>query len=172
MSLAADVVSGVLALRACQNTLAILADVASRERILFLTRRRRAGFATAADEARALTGLASAHTEWNSQQEQCAPQTNVLVELAGEPIATVQALTTPADGTDPVQALMPAVLAARAELPADVLLRHPAILSAEREAQAAWAEIGVAQTERPPRLGIESCSPGLRMVGFGQHLTT
>lgn len=179
LSLAADVASDVLALRACRSTLSVLtADIASRERVLSLTRHRvTTGFATLTDEARALTGLASARSQLTSQQEQCARQTNALVALTGESIGTVHALTTIADAAaaeDPVRAFTPAVPAARVELPAEVLVRHPAVRSAEREAQAAWAEIGIAKAERLPRLDITALLTGqwLRMAGVGQHLTT
>lgn len=179
LSLAADVASGVLALRACQSAQSVLtADIASRERSLALTRRRwAAGFATAADETRERIGLASARTTWFSRQEQCALQTNALVALTGQDSSTIRALTAPSDEktlTDPTLGFVPTVPGAAAELPAEVLSRHPAILSAQREAQAAWVDIGVARAERLPRLDVAALLTGqwLRVAGVGQHLTT
>lgn len=186
LSLVADIANGVLSLRACESTVqAMTEEIASRETTLALTRRRLgAGFAAKADEARALTGLASTRTSLATQQEQCVRQTHALVALSGKDAATVRSLVAaiptgpdkPADGTTASAAttFMPVAPGAVTRLPAQVLARHPAIVSADREAQAAWADVGVAKANRLPRLDLAAVLTGqwLSAAGVSQHLLT
>jgi outer membrane protein TolC len=59
-------------------------------------------------------------------------------------------------------------------LPANVLARNPAVMSAERELAAAWADIGVARAERLPRLNLVAILTGqwLRVAGTSSDTTT
>jgi len=175
ISLAADVVSNVLSLRACDRTLGILAeDIRSREVALELVRQRVAvGASAPVDEARSRSGLASARTSLVAHEEQCTRTVNALVSLSGLDAASVRNLI-PAQlpSTDPrTTALAPqpitAVPKATPKLPARVLLRHPAVRAAENEAAAAWADIGVARADRLPRIDLAAVLSGgwLRAAG-------
>lgn len=174
LSLAADVVNGVLSLRACESARAVLVDdIASREKTLALTRLKlAAGFAAPADEARAVSGLATVRTNLAAQEEQCARQVNALVALSGKDAAAVRRLVGVSPGTAPV--FMPQAPAAAPELPATVLTRHPNVISADREAAAAWAEIGVARANRWPRLDLAAALTGqwIRAAGSSLDFTT
>ena len=179
LSLAADVANGVLSLRACETTLGTLTDeIASRETTGALTHRRlTAGFAAAADEARAQASLSSARIRLASQQEQCARQTNALVALTGKDVGTVHRQIESRSGA-PMDGLMPAFMPVPpivvAELPATVLARHPVVASADREAEAAWTDIGTAKASRLPRLNLAAVLTGewLSAAGIGQRLVT
>src|SRR3546814_8042961 len=52
-------------------------------------------------------------------------------------------------------------------LPATILLGHPIVVAAEREAAARWAEIGVARADRLPRIDLVGFLTGnwIRMLG-------
>ncbi|MCK4120442.1 efflux transporter outer membrane subunit [Ralstonia nicotianae] len=173
LSLAADVANGVLSLRACDNSRAVLADdIAARERSLGLTRlRATSGFAPPSDVARAVSGIATVRTNLASQQEQCARQVNALVALSGKDASAVRqqvlgAATTPA--------FMPQPPASAPELPATVLARHPSVIASNGEAAAAWAEIGVARADRLPRLDLAAVLTGqwIRAAGSTLNFTT
>ncbi len=173
LSLVADVINGVLSLRACESSRAVLADdVASREKTLALTRLKlAAGFAAPVDEARAIAGIATVRTNLAAQQEQCARQVNALVALSGKDAPTVRQLTA---GTEVTTAFIPVAPRAEPELPATVLAGHPNVVSADREAAAAWAEIGVARANRLPRLNLAAVLTGqwLRAAGSTFDFTT
>lgn len=173
LSLATDVINGVLSLRACESGRAVLADdIASREKTLALTRLKLiAGFAAPVDEARAIAGIAAVRTNLAAQQEQCARQVNALVALSGKGASMVRHLIA---GTGATTAFMPVAPRAELELPATVLAGHPNLISADREAAAAWAEIGVARANRFPRLNLAAVLTGqwLRVAGSTVDFTT
>ncbi len=173
LSLAADVVGGVLSLRACESARTVLADdIASRERTLALTRQRlAAGFAAPVDEARAIAGIATVRTNLATQQEQCTRQVNALVALSGRDAATVRRQVF---GAEAAAAFMPQAPATAPELPATVLAGHPNVVSADREAVAAWEEIGVARANRLPRLNLAALLTGqwIRAAGSSFDVTT
>src|SRR3546814_9044488 len=52
-------------------------------------------------------------------------------------------------------------------LPATILLGHPNVVAAEREAAARWAEIGVARADRLPRIDLVGLLTGnwIRLLG-------
>lgn len=177
LTLASDIANGVLSLRACDNSRRVLVeDIASREKTLALTRLRLAtGFAAPVDEARAVSGIASAHTNLASQEEQCARQVNALVALSGRDAGTVRdvvGVPTKQPATGPVS--LSQVPTTAPELPATVLARHPSVVSADREAAAAWAEIGVARANRLPRLDLAAVLTGqwIRAAGSSLDFTT
>lgn len=173
LALAADVVDGVLALRACENARAVsVDDIASREKTLALMRRKIAtGFAAPVDEARAMSGIATVRTTLASQQEQCTQQVNALVALSGKDADTVRRLVG-AGGT--AVTYMPQAPATVPALPAAVLAHHPNVVSADREAAAAWADIAVARADRLPRLDLAAILTGqwIRAAGSTVNFTT
>lgn len=173
LSLAADVVGGVLSLRACESAWAVLADdIVSREKTLALTRLKlAAGFVPPVDEARAIAGIATVRTNLAAQQEQCARQVNALAALTGKDAATVRRQVFRAETA---AAFMPLAPASSPELPATVLARHPNVISADREAAAAWEEIGVARANRLPRLNLAALLTGqwIRAAGSSLDFTT
>jgi outer membrane protein TolC len=69
---------------------------------------------------------------------------------------------------------MPQPPAAAPALPAVVLAAHPSVISADREAAAAWAEIGVARANRLPRLNLAALLTGqwIRAAGSTLDFTT
>lgn len=177
LTLAVDIANSVLSLRACENARRVLMDdIASRDKTLELTRLRlRTGFAATVDEARAVSGMASTRTNLASQEEQCARQVNALAALSGKDARTVRELAGVADPASAVEPVfMPQAPGAAPELPAAVLARHPSVISAEREAAAAWADIGVARANRLPRLDLAAVLTGqwIRAAGSSLDFTT
>lgn len=173
LTLAADIANGVLSLRACEHSRRVLMDdITSRERTLALTRLRlRTGFVAPVDEARAVFGIASTQTSLVTQQEQCTRQVNSLVALSGNDANTIYELVATPPGTSKGSpAYMPSAPAALPELPATVLARHPSAVSAERDAAAAWAEIGVARANRLPRLDLAAALTGNWIRAAGSTL--
>jgi len=173
LTLAGDVADGVLSLRACENARAVLVDdIASREQTLTLTRRRIAtGFAAPVDEARAMSGIATVCTNLASQQEQCTRQVNALVALSGKDAGAVRQLV---GASGAAVAYMPQAPATVPALPATVLASHPNVVSADREAAAAWADIAVARANRLPRLDVAAVLTGqwIRAAGSTLNFTT
>lgn len=94
LSLAAQIADGVVALRACNYSLAIRGqDIASRETELSLIRQRLAvGNVAPVEEASALSNLAAARTNRFSQEEACTTLVDSLVALSGREAATVRQL--------------------------------------------------------------------------------
>ena len=178
LSLAADVVSGVLSLRACEATRQGLGDeIESREMTLAMTRQRvAAGFAASAAVMHAQVATASARTQLTSQQEQCARQTNALVALTGKDPGALRTLVARplVNAGNAVPVAMPRPPAAVVALPAEVLARHPTVVSAQREAEAAWSEIGQARANRLPRLDLATVLAGqwLRAAGASANFVT
>jgi outer membrane protein TolC len=199
LTLAAQVGTEVLALRACGFSRQVLTDdIASRERVLALTELRlETGAAARVDAARARSGLADARTRLALRDEACVRSTNALTALTGRSpaqIGTLVATTLPAGDTVPVPvsqppfpggtspraarlsvaSVMPRAPAVSLALPADVLLRHPDVVSAQREVAAAWADIAVARAERLPRVDLAALLTGqwLRAAGATASSTT
>ena len=173
LTLAADVANDVLSLRACENSRRVwLDDIASREKTLALTRLRlNTGLASSVDEARILTGLASSRTSLATQVDQCARQVNALVALTGQSSDVVRrhvGITQAGPGVD--QVFMPRAPRALPELPATVLASHPDVVSAEREAAAAWADIAVARADRLPRIDLAAALSGQWIRAAGSSL--
>jgi NodT family efflux transporter outer membrane factor (OMF) lipoprotein len=181
LSLVAQIAADVLNLRACNFALMIRdRDIRSREIDLDLTvKRRSVGNVAPVDEATAITTLANARTARTSQQEQCTREVDALVAISGRDAATVRHLvnanlaaglpvsnapTTLADAPD---ASIPAPPPLQLTLPATVLLNHPAVISAEREAAARWSEIAVARADRLPRIDLGAALKGNWLQAFG-----
>ncbi|MEE4888985.1 efflux transporter outer membrane subunit [Pseudomonas alliivorans] len=173
LTLAADVANDVLSLRACESSRRVwLDDIASREKTLALTRMRLdMGLASAVDEARILAGLATSRTSLANQIDQCARQVNALVTLTGQGADTVrQRVGITQTGPGMEQMFMPRAPLVRPELPATVLASHPDVVSAEREAAAAWADIAVARADRLPRIDLAAALSGQWIRAAGSSL--
>lgn len=173
LALAADVASTVTALRACDSARGVLAaDIASRETTLPLTRLRlQAGFAPAVEEARARSGIAAVRNSLAAQDEQCARSLNALVALSGMDAAGVALLVrAPAGPAGAAGAFVPRAPDAAPQLPATVLARHPSVIAAEREAAAAWEDMGAARAQRLPRLDLAAALTGQWIRAAGSTL--
>ncbi|WCM90492.1 efflux transporter outer membrane subunit [Acidovorax sp. NCPPB 3576] len=160
LALTAQIVHGVAGLRSCKfSTQVQMEDIASREKVLDLVRQRlAAGAVPRVEEARAAGSLASARTRFISQREQCEKQTNALTRLTGMNRDGISGLLAASPSVTPrmlgTEIFMPQAPLLAIGLPADVLAAHPDIVAADREAAAAWAEIGVARANRMPRIDL------------------
>ncbi len=166
LSVASQVAGGVLNLRACLYSVKVREDdIASRQTELTLIRQRLAvGNVALVDEAEADSNLATAVTNRLSQNEQCARYSNVLVALAGSDIDAVQNLIAqPLPDASSMPPLPPMQLA----LPAAVLEYHPTIVSAERDVEAAWADIAVTKADRLPKVELDAALGGQWLSVFG-----
>lgn len=189
LSIEAQIASGVLRLRACNYSLRIRAeDIASRRTELDLMRRRLSfGNVAPVEVATARSNLASAETDRISQQETCTREVDALVEISGVDGSTIRSLLPepPPPGADPGGAsaaaleaermtVIPAAPPIQPVLPATVLLNHPGVVAAQREADARWSEIGVAKAERMPRIDLVAILTGqwIRALGTTSSYTT
>ncbi|MCX8475365.1 MAG: efflux transporter outer membrane subunit [Sphingomonas sp.] len=189
LSIAAQLAAGVLRLRACNYSLgARRADIASRSTELELMRTRLSfGAVAPVDVASARSNLASAEIDRISQQEQCTREVDALVAISGVDAATIRALLPDPSASDggstivpqeegegDLAGIIPAAPPMRPVLPATVLLHHPSVVAAEREANARWSEIGVAQAERMPRIDLVAILTGqwLRALGTTSSFAT
>lgn len=171
VSIVAQVAGGVLSLRACNLLLAIReADIASREQELEIVGARvRHGALPRVDIAAAQSNLAAVRIEHIAQQELCARTIDALVAVTGQPADEVRSLVT-ASATDlhgDLAASLPRPPALVPDLPATVLLQHPAIVAAEREVAARWSEIAVARAKRLPRFDLAAILTGQWIRAFG-----
>lgn len=181
LTLVSNIADTVLALRACRGLVQLAAaDSDSREHTLQLTTlRQKAGFSTVAELARLQTSVASAQTTRASQQQACAQYANALVALSGEDVETVRKLVeSPADPAVNEYGIpdvwLPDAPAVAPKLPASVIAGHPAMQSAMKDVQAAWADIGVARAERYPRLDLAAAltEEWISALGTSLHYLT
>ena len=168
LSVVGDIADTVLALRACDATLAIRdRDIASRETELRIARARLgAGSIAPLVVAGADGNLAAARTDRIVQAEACLRLLDALTALSGMDGAGIRAVMPPA--APPAIPSPPVFVPA---LPATVLLANPGVVAAEREAAARWAEIGVARAERLPRLDLAAALTGQWLRAFGSSTT-
>jgi multidrug efflux system outer membrane protein len=176
--LAAQVAGTATSLRACRGVLNVRRyDIESQERDLVLTRRRvELGFAAPVDESRALSSLADAQTNLIVQDETCVQDMDALVELTG---LTAQDLDARFGAAGPLPGghgddafAFPKVPEAAVALPATVLARHPAVIAAEREVAATYAEIGVARANRLPVLNLTAALSGNWISASGSTMSS
>jgi NodT family efflux transporter outer membrane factor (OMF) lipoprotein len=186
LSLAAQIADGVLTLRACNYSLRVRDDdIASRGTELDITRRRLAvGNVAPVEEANASSNLANARTNRISQQEQCTRTVDALVALSGMDAAGVRewvarplsqttaatAATVATVAAGQTDLLMPAPPPFQPALPASILMSHPDVISAEREAAASWAEIAVARANRLPQINLAAMFTGQWLSAMGQSV--
>uniref|UniRef100_UPI003BEEDA4A efflux transporter outer membrane subunit n=1 Tax=Burkholderia arboris TaxID=488730 RepID=UPI003BEEDA4A len=167
LAIEAEVARNVVELRACRYSLKVRDnDIASRGLELALIRKRLVvGNVARVDEASASGNLAASRTARLAQAGQCDQLDNVLVALSGRDLGTVRTLL-----SQPLQnnARIPEPPPTRAALPATVLAMNPDIVSARREVDAAWADIGVARAERLPRLELDAMLAGQWLTALGK----
>jgi NodT family efflux transporter outer membrane factor (OMF) lipoprotein len=160
LSIAAQIADTVIVLRACHLSLAVRDnDIGSRRKELEIARARLTfGNIAPADVAATETNLATARTDRIATDAECRRTTNIIVALSGQNFTEVEALIAGplhASGTsDDLLTSMPSAPVARPGLPAIVLLHHPSVIAAEREAAARWSEIAVSRAERLPRFNL------------------
>jgi NodT family efflux transporter outer membrane factor (OMF) lipoprotein len=172
LALIGDIADTTLALRACHLTLDLRdRDIASRQTELAVTRARMAlgGIAPVA-VATANSNLATAQTDRIAQDEACRRLVDALVALTGQDGATIRA----AAPRDAETAFLPAPPAFTPGIPASVLVGHPAIVAAEREAVARWSEIAVARADRLPRIDLTAAlsQQWIRVLGTSDGFLT
>jgi len=195
LSLSGQIADAILRLRACYFSLAVRdRDIAARELELGVTRERLSlGNVAPIEAANAVSNLATARTDQISQQEACARIVNELVALGGREASSVRTLVRAPAGSPvvlpspltkrntlaPIQnvdasTIIPEPPPLALALPATILLRHPNVVAAEREAAARWAEIGVARADRLPRINLVGLLTGnwIRMLGSASSFDT
>lgn len=189
LSVTTQIASGVLRLRACNYSLGIRAeDIASRRTDLELMQTRLSfGNVAPVEVSTARSNLASAETDRISQRETCTREVDALVEVSGVDASTIRSLlpeppasiadARPGSAAAPpaeLRSIIPPAPPMQPALPATVLLNHPGVVAAEREANARWSEIGVAKAERMPRLDLVAILTGqwIRALGTTSSFTT
>jgi NodT family efflux transporter outer membrane factor (OMF) lipoprotein len=175
--LAAQVAGTTTSLRACRAVLDVRRfDIESQQRDLVLTRQRVAlGFAAPVDASRALSSLADAQTSFVAQDETCVQDRDALTELTGLSAADLDArlgaaVASPGGYSDGAFTF-PTVPQATLALPATVLARHPAVIAAEREVAATYAEVGVARANRLPVFNLTAALTGNWISASGSTLS-
>lgn len=170
LSIISDIADNVVALRACDLTLAVRdRDLLSRETEVTISRARLSFGSIAPVTLATIQGnLASARTDRIAQSETCLRLTDALVALSGLDAVRVRELVAP-DASSQMAAehslpLPPPYVPA---LPASVLLDNPAVVAAEREAAARWSEVAVARAERMPRIDLTALLTGQWIRAFG-----
>lgn len=167
VSVAAEVAQQTSSLRTCLEQLRVAErDAQSRAETSRLSDlSERAGFTAPATAALARASAAEAQARASQQRMQCDVETKTLVALTGweEPALRARLSASPARPA-------PDALFTIASLPAQVLAQRPDVYNAEREVAAASAEVGSAQAQRYPRLGL-SGSIGTAWVRTGGATT-
>lgn len=160
LSLAVQVANTVIDWRACAHAVEVdRKEIISRQKTLdLLEKKTRAGFTAEVDTARVSRDLAAAQGALATQQELCTRDVNALVQLTGiDRDAVLAVLAKPLPTSDPADTtatFMPVPPSATPQLPATVLLTHPSIVAADRDAAAAWADTGVARAEQLPKIDL------------------
>jgi multidrug efflux system outer membrane protein len=150
VSVAAEVASQYYALRACEQLLAVARqDAASRADTARLTQLTAdAGFQPPATAALARASAAEGNSRAAQQSALCDLDVKALVALTALPEPELRGkLAAGAPAAPPAVAI--------GALPAQVLAQRPDVFSAEREVAAASADVGSAQAQRYPRLGLQ-----------------
>lgn len=163
VSLAAEVASTYVSLRACEAVLALYrqdADSAAQTRGL-VQQKVDAGFEAPANGGLARAAAADAANRFVAQQAECAVLERVLSQLTDEPLPALRAALADARGRLPV----PAGFVVDT-VPARVLAQRPDLAAAEQALVAAGADVGAAQADRWPRLALTG-SVGRAGLRFG-----
>ena len=186
LSIAAQVAQLLLNARACRYTVMVRnSDIVSRELELKLMQERLVlGNVAPVDEANAQTNLAAARTVRLSEQQHCLGEIDALVALTGALAHTVEelvmapltshALDRPGDAPSALDidlnSVIPQVPSFQPALPASILLLHPNVVAAEREAAATWSEIAVARAQRLPQIDLNAVLAGNWIRALGESL--
>ncbi|WP_218831349.1 efflux transporter outer membrane subunit [Bordetella genomosp. 1] len=191
LSLIAQIADSVVALRACNYSLAVRSkDIASREIELSLIRQRLSvGNVSPVDEASASSDLFIAQTNRSSQEQFCTELVDSLVALSGREANSIRSLvpqpsrflldagngvTSEDSGINAFASVVPSPPSFLLDMPATVLRQHPSVRAAERELAASYAEIGVARADRLPRVDLSALLTGqwIRAWGSTTHSDT
>lgn len=171
VSVAAEVANQYVALRSCERQLAVArADAQSRaETSRLADLAARAGFQAPAAAALARASAAEGKARVTQQQAQCDLDIKALVALTALPEPELRQRV--AAAPTPQAPFLPIAIA---QMPAQVLAQRPDLFQAEREIAAASAELGSAQAQRYPRLGLNGSIGRLhsRSNGMNTDLTT
>lgn len=164
VSLAAEVASAYLGLRACEAVLAVYQqDAGSAAQTRGLTQQKvDAGFEAPANAGLARAAAADAANRVVAQRAECEVALQQLAQLSVEPLPALQAALAPGRARLP----QPAGFVVDA-VPAQVLAQRPDLAAAESALAAAAADVGVAQADRWPRLALTGSvgRAGLRVGG-------
>ncbi|MFD2452327.1 TolC family protein [Ideonella paludis] len=151
VSVAAQLAQGVLALRACEASVAqAQADAESRQHSLRLTQvLRQAGFESEANAAQLAAGQAQAQAQVQALAATCEREVKALVALTGVAEEPLRLRLQARRGQLPE----PVGLGV-SEVPAKVLQQRPDVFAAERQLEAAAADLTEAQAARWPRISV------------------
>ncbi|CAN5199000.1 efflux transporter outer membrane subunit [soil metagenome] len=171
VSVAAETASQYFALRACERQAAILqAEATSRGETSRLSElSANAGFLAPATAALARASAAEGSGRATQQRAQCELNLKALVMLTALPEADLRARIAGA----PSGPLRLAGIAIDS-LPAQTLAQRPDLFAAERNVTAASADVGAAQAQRYPRLGLNGSigAASFRSDGVTTNLST
>lgn len=158
--LASSVAGTLVDFRACRYASLVLeADEKSHlETFNLIHKKVQAGFSSLIEEALASRDLANTSTNLLMQDELCEKSANALVALTGLDKTAIQNLMDPLGEAGGFSLPEPPLLPAPIE--ATALLNHPGVRAAEHDAEAAWADIGVAKAERLPKLDLSALLSG------------
>lgn len=160
VSVAAEVALQYSSLRTCLQQQEIAErDAQSRAETARLSElSERSGFTAPATHALARASAAEAVARAAQQRMQCAVELKTLVALTGRDEAALR----PQLSASPAQPA-PEALFSIDRLPAQVLAQRPDVYQAEREVAAASADVGQAQAQRYPRLGLSGAVGAARV---------
>jgi outer membrane protein, multidrug efflux system len=169
VSVAAEVANQYYSARACDKLLAIaVADAASRAQVARLSEpAATAGFQAPATVALARASTAEGNARVSQQRARCELDIKALVALTALPEPQIREKLA---GSQPA----PQAPFSIASLPAQVLSQRPDLFTAEREVDAASADIGSAQAQRYPRLALSGSvgAAKFRTSGIDTDLST
>jgi outer membrane protein, multidrug efflux system len=150
-SIAAEVASLYIALKACEASLQIQQlEVQSQAKTLELSELKvKAGFSAPTEANLLRASLTNSRNQLTASQSECASIVNALAFLTGVGNADISSRSAANLGVYPKPNLF-----AVETIPAQLLTRRPDIAAAERSLAAASEEIGVAAANRYPRLTL------------------
>jgi NodT family efflux transporter outer membrane factor (OMF) lipoprotein len=185
VAVAAEVARQYTQLRLCQQVLDIQrADAQSREVMARLSAQRtRAGFESPANAALAQASAAQGRMAVTQQHAQCEAALQGLVALSALTANDSASLSAPLDQSSGAlwsAAAAPAIASASVQadplalplvLPAALLAQRPDVFAAQRSVAAASADVGSAQADRYPRLGLSGQITAVHTRGSGNDQT-
>ena len=153
--LASSVARTVFDLRACRySSFALAIDVKSQmETFNLIHKKVQAGFSSRMEEDSASRDLANTSINLLMQDELCENSANALVALSGMDKTAIQELVEPSRFDDMGHSIPEPPLFLDT-IEATALMNNPGVRAAEYDAEAAWADIGVAKAERLPKLDL------------------
>jgi NodT family efflux transporter outer membrane factor (OMF) lipoprotein len=164
VSVAAEVAEQYFGLRACEKMLEISkADAASRAETARLSElSAKAGFTAPATAALARASAAEGNARATQQQAQCDIAVKILTALTAVPEPMLR--TRLEGGTGRLPQAAPVAIET---LPAKLLAQRPDVFTAEMEVAAAIGDVGSAQAQRFPRIGLSGFVGRTRFTAAG-----